>query len=82
MTDAREVAAPHALREYAFVADGERGALIGPQGHYVWMCYPSWESPAVFTSLPGGYGVLLETAVRLMPSVPDGDVLDRSPGWG
>jgi len=28
------------------------------------------------------HAALLETAVRLMPSVPDGDVLDRSPGWG
>ncbi len=28
------------------------------------------------------YAALLETAVRLIPSVPDGDALDRSPGWG
>ena len=56
MTDVRQVAIPHALREYAFVADGERGALIGPQGHYAWMCFPSWDSPAVFTSLLGGRG--------------------------
>lgn len=28
------------------------------------------------------HAALLETAVRLMPSGPDGDVLDRSPGWG
>ena len=56
MTDVRQVAIPHALREYAFVADGERGALIGPQGHYAWMCFPSWDSPAVFTSLLGGHG--------------------------
>ena len=40
MTDVHQVAIPHALREYAFVADGERGALIGPQGHYAWMCFP------------------------------------------
>ena len=25
---------------------------------------------------------LPETAVRLMPSLPEGDALDRSPGWG
>ena len=56
MTDVHQVANPHALREYAFVADGERGALIGPQGHYAWMCFPSWDSPAVFASLLGGRG--------------------------
>jgi GH15 family glucan-1,4-alpha-glucosidase len=56
MTDVHQVAIPHALREYAFVADGERGALIGPQGNYAWMCFPSWDSPAVFTSLLGGHG--------------------------
>lgn len=56
MTEAREVPAPHALRDYSLVADGERGALIGPQGHLAWMCFPSWESPAVFTGLLGGRG--------------------------
>jgi alpha,alpha-trehalase len=47
-------AALHALREYAFVADGERGALIGPRGDYAWLCAPNWDSPAVFSSLIGG----------------------------
>ena len=56
MTRPPRVPSPHALREYAVVADGERGALIGPQGHYGWMCFPSWESPAVFTGLLGGRG--------------------------
>jgi alpha,alpha-trehalase len=50
------VAPPHALRDYAVIADGERGVLIGPQGHYAWMCFPSWESPAIFTGLLGGPG--------------------------
>jgi hypothetical protein len=51
---------PHALREYAFVADGERGALIGPRGDFAWMCFPRWHDDAVFCSLIGGtstYGV-------------------------
>jgi hypothetical protein len=48
--------APHVLREYAFVADGERGALIGPQGEFSWMCVPRWDSDAVFSSLIGGAG--------------------------
>jgi len=32
---------PHVLREYALIADGERGALIGPRGDIVWMCAPA-----------------------------------------
>ena len=47
---------PRVLREYAFIADGERGALIGPDGAIVWLCVPRWDSPAVFSSLIGGRG--------------------------
>ncbi|MEO6884893.1 MAG: glycoside hydrolase family 15 protein [Jatrophihabitantaceae bacterium] len=47
---------PHVLREYALIADGERGALVGPRGDVVWMCAPSWDSDAVFTSMIGGRG--------------------------
>jgi hypothetical protein len=47
---------PTVLREYALVADGERGILIGPRGEMVWMCFPRWDSPAVFASLIGGGG--------------------------
>ncbi|WP_433555474.1 glycoside hydrolase family 15 protein [Pseudonocardia xinjiangensis] len=47
---------PHVLREYALVADGERGALIGPRGDLVWMCAPHWDSGAVFSGLIGGAG--------------------------
>ncbi len=48
---------PHALREYALLADGERGALIGPKGDIAWMCAPCWESGSVYSSLIGGSGV-------------------------
>ncbi len=48
--------APHVLREYALLADGERGALIGPRGDIAWLCAPSWGSDAVFSSLMGGPG--------------------------
>ena len=51
---------PHVLREYALLADGERGALIGPRGDVAWMCAPRWHDDAVFASLlgaPGGYAV-------------------------
>ncbi|UWZ40353.1 glycoside hydrolase family 15 protein [Dactylosporangium roseum] len=51
---------PQVLREYAVVADGHRGALVGPRGDIVWLCVPTWESDAVFAGLlggPGGYRV-------------------------
>ena len=47
----------HVLREYALLADGERGALIGPRGDVVWMCAPRWDCDAVFSSLIGGSGI-------------------------
>ncbi|MGI8413672.1 MAG: glycoside hydrolase family 15 protein [Solirubrobacteraceae bacterium] len=47
---------PHVLREYALVADGERGILIGPRGDFAWMCFPRWDSGAVFSQLIGGSG--------------------------
>jgi hypothetical protein len=48
---------PHVLREYTLIADGERGALIGPRGDIAWLCLPRWHSGAVFASLIGGGGV-------------------------
>jgi GH15 family glucan-1,4-alpha-glucosidase len=47
---------PRVLREYSFIADGERGAVIGPDGAIVWLCMPGWDSPAVFSGLLGGNG--------------------------
>ena len=47
---------PHVLRDYALIADGERGALIGPRGG-IFMCAPRWDSDAVFASLVGGAGI-------------------------
>ena len=29
------------------MADGERGALIGPRGDLVWMCFPRWNDAAL-----------------------------------
>ena len=48
---------PHALRDYALLADSERGAVIGPRGEIAWLCAPSWHSGSVFSSLIGGSGV-------------------------
>jgi hypothetical protein len=46
----------HVLREYSLIADGQRGALIGPDGAIGWLCAPRWDSPAVFSGLLGGRG--------------------------
>ncbi|MEV0044829.1 glycoside hydrolase family 15 protein [Nocardia rhamnosiphila] len=55
MVDA-ELPLPHVLREYALLADGQRGALVGPRGNISWMCVPGWADDAVFASLLGGHG--------------------------
>jgi alpha,alpha-trehalase len=47
---------PHVLREYALLADGERGAVIGPRGDLAWLCFPRWHDDAVFAALLGGAG--------------------------
>ena len=46
----------HVLREYALIADGERGAILGPKGDVGWLCAPRWDSDAVFSSMMGGPG--------------------------
>ncbi|MBS2026301.1 MAG: glycoside hydrolase family 15 protein [Deltaproteobacteria bacterium] len=51
-------ARPSPLHDYALVADGERGALVGPGGELAWMCFPSWADAPVFSGLhlgPGEY---------------------------
>lgn len=60
-TAAADVSAPHVLREYAMLADGERGVLVGPRGDFAWMCFPGWESDACFATLIGGSGVYAVT---------------------
>ena len=47
----------HSLRDYALVADGERGAVLAPDGNVVWLCSPRWESDAVLAGLLDGGGV-------------------------
>lgn len=48
---------PARTAEYALLADGERGILVGPRGDFAWMCAPRWDSDAVFSSLIGGGGL-------------------------
>ena len=50
---------PAVLREYALVADGCRGILIGPHGDMAWGCFPCWDDDAVFSDLLGGEGFYL-----------------------
>lgn len=46
----------HVLNQYALLADGERGILVGPRGDFVWMCFPRWADEGVFSALLGGGG--------------------------
>ncbi|MFB7909879.1 glycoside hydrolase family 15 protein [Kitasatospora sp. NPDC056076] len=70
----------HVLREYALLADGERGALIGPRGDVAWMCAPRWDSEAVFSTLIGGGGVYAVTPVE-EPFVWGGSYEDATLIW-
>ena len=56
-----DIGAPHVLREYALIADGERGAVVGPRGDLCWMCFPRWHSDACFATLIGGRGTYAVT---------------------
>jgi hypothetical protein len=47
---------PETLRQYALLADGERGALIGPRGDVAFLCAPRWHDDGVFSDLLGGRG--------------------------
>ncbi|WP_225813590.1 glycoside hydrolase family 15 protein [Streptomyces spinosus] len=47
---------PWVVRGYAVLADGERGAVVDPEGRIVWLCAPRWHSDAVFSALIGGGG--------------------------
>ena len=59
--DPSELSVPHVLREYALLADGERGIVVGPRGDFAWMCFPRWDSDACFASLIGGRGSYVVT---------------------
>jgi GH15 family glucan-1,4-alpha-glucosidase len=52
---------PSVLREYALLADGERGAIVGPHGDVAWMCAPRWDSGSVFGELIGAHGTYAVT---------------------
>ncbi len=56
-----DIGVPHVLREYALIADGERGAVVGPRGDICWMCFPRWHSDGCFATLIGGQGTYAVT---------------------
>ena len=68
-----------ALREYAVLADGQRGAVCGPGGEIVWLCAPCWHDDAVFSALLGGAGAYAITPVE--PHVWGGAYEPRSLIW-
>ncbi len=53
--------APHVLRDYALLADGYRGAVIGPTGDIGWLCAPRWDDEPLFGALVGAPGVYAVT---------------------
>jgi GH15 family glucan-1,4-alpha-glucosidase len=70
---------PHVLREYSLLADGERGAVVGPRGDIVWMCAPRWHDAAIFSALIGG-----KSSFSLAPTVSyvwGGSYIDASMIW-
>lgn len=71
--------APHVLREYALLADGCRGALVGPEGAIGWLCAPTWDSPAAMSLLVGGAG--LYAVAPVAPFVWGGYYEPRSLIW-
>ncbi len=70
---------PHELRDYALLADGQRGILADPDGELAWMCFPTWSDPAVLASLLGSRG-----SYRIQPNgryVPGGSYEDGTLIW-
>ncbi len=55
---------PESLRQYALLADGERGALVGPRGDVAFMCAPRWHDDGVFSDLIGGSGTYVVQPAR------------------
>ena len=54
------------LRDHALLADGRRGAVIDPDGDIVWLCFPRWHDPALFSTMLGGGGHYAVTPRRAL----------------
>jgi GH15 family glucan-1,4-alpha-glucosidase len=75
----RYESSPKVLRDYAFIADGRRGALIDSDGRLAWMCFPRWSDPAVFAGLLGARGEY--QVVPRARAVPGGHYEDGTLIW-
>ena len=64
----------HVLSEYALLADGERGILVGPRGDFAWMSAPRITQRQVRGNAPQAFvhALLLESAQRLAAPWPGG----------
>jgi GH15 family glucan-1,4-alpha-glucosidase len=70
---------PKVLRDYAFIADGQRGAMIDSDGRLAWMCFPGWSDTAVFAGLLGALGEYQVAPVTR--AVPGGHYEDGTLIW-
>ncbi|WP_082418383.1 glycoside hydrolase family 15 protein [Flaviflexus massiliensis] len=61
------------LEQYAFLSDGQTGALISQAGSLDWLCFPRFDSEALFTALLG-----TEEHGRWLMAPKDGTLLHRS----
>ena len=60
------------LEDYALLADLHTGPLVSREGSIDWLCFPRFDSPAVFCALLGD-----EDNGRWKLSAVDGEVVSR-----